>query len=102
MYKCYKTSFRKTVHPCAKANTTSTRRSVIMRVYEVRKTQPAASTDSKHKAVFNLSGINASVGSSDTQLPRTKADYRAGAGALDGGACRRRGGPAAALRYRNI
>ncbi|CAG4944456.1 unnamed protein product [Colias eurytheme] len=42
----------------------------------------SATNDSKHKAVFNLSGINASVGSSDTQLPRTKADYRASAGAL--------------------
>lgn len=36
----------------------------------------------RHKAVFNLSGINASAGSSDTQLLRTKADYHAGAGVL--------------------
>lgn len=42
-----------------------------------KKTVPAASSDSGHKEVFNLSGINASVGSSDTQLRRTKADYSA-------------------------
>lgn len=51
-------------------------------IFMVKKAVPADSSDSKHKAVFNLSGINASVGSSDTQLPRTKADYRAGAGGL--------------------
>lgn len=86
-------------------NATSTRMSVIMRVLEVRKTQPEALTDSKHKAVFNLSGINASVGSSDTQLPRTKADYR-GAGAGRGGDAGAGGAPsaraAAPLRHRNI
>lgn len=64
-----------------------------MAYLQSKKTVPADSSDSKHKAVFNLSGINASVGSSDTQLPRTKADYRAGAGA--GGA---RGDDAASAR----
>lgn len=46
------------------------------------KSAPAVSGDLRHKAVFNLSRINASVGSSDTQLLRTKADYHAGAGVV--------------------